>query len=44
MFRKLKSYAHRLQTRRELEQLSDKELRDIGISRSDIPAILRSIN
>lgn len=44
MFRKLKSYAHRLQTLRELEQLSDKELRDIGISRSDIPTILRSIN
>jgi uncharacterized protein YjiS (DUF1127 family) len=44
MFRKLKAYTHRRQTRRELEQLSDKELADIGISRSDIPAILKTIN
>lgn len=29
------------QTRRELERLSDRELRDIGVSRAEIMAIAR---
>lgn len=43
MFRKLKTYMHKRQTRRELEKLTDKELADIGISRADINLIVKDI-
>lgn len=43
MFKTLRLLKQRHQTRRELQQLTDKELSDIGISRSDIPAILKTI-
>jgi uncharacterized protein YjiS (DUF1127 family) len=36
MFSQLKLYREQRQTRRELRRLTDRELRDIGISRSDI--------
>lgn len=43
MFKTIKAFNERRKTRRELEQLTDKELSDIGITRADIPFIVKTI-
>lgn len=41
MFERLKRYARYRQTYKELSRLSDRDLKDLGINRSDIKAISR---
>ena len=42
MFGAIRRFNRQRAVRRELEQLSDRELNDIGISRSDIPYVIRN--